>query len=799
MDYILEKLAEWISKSVGSVLNMMTAVFGQMMQPDMKQINAMFPDLGALFTGMQVVGGVLILVILFFQLLKIMMGSLSDSSESILKLVARSMLFLVLIMNADSLMNMIIGLAVEPYKYISNMSTAATTPVDFTKLSADAVTMGDTIAATYTATMNALPFSGGNILNIVLMVFIGWNYIKLLIELVERYLILGVMFYTSPIALATGGSEATVNIFKSWSKMLGSQLILMILNIWFLRVVNSGLGNVAGLSVADAETAVVGGKTMIMVGIGCMLRIAQRMDTYMAALGVNTAQTGQGLSADLAATAMTLKTTIGGATSMMFGGKGGLTNRIGNAMNGNTMGKAAAANALFKGSSVNGGADALMTMGANNRLGKNKLGSDEKNAVMEAFNGTQRKAVKDEYGKQVMSAIAPEFGKRNSLVGAMDLKNAVPKSLNAMTSSEAAGKKQFSDILKEGMANGKQIGTPGTTSNNGSSSEAGNGKSTKEPVIASPYGKNQAISSSVNASSIGTSVADRYRMSNIQTTGSGGVIGQMDVDGKLTNFAITRSKPSNGFAQQTTLADGSVGYVQYDNKQAVLSMADYGKGAYKVGDGEKSFTAYHGEEANQIMANMQGLDTSRYNSVSFGSDGQTLLGRADGRGMDQVMPLGAVAGDYENVDTFVGKNDGLMYGVQPYSGSAFSYVDDAMLNEGANGMFTSDTKLVESLNENYNFTAPVTTASVHYDEDNNLDYITVTDTDGGMARLHDPELVETEKEYGGFKVVETKETADAEDGSETKGAYVVVQDADEHGAFKGTGVKSKKKLWYETE
>lgn len=776
MDYILEKLAEWISKSVGSVLNMMTAVFGQMMQPDMTQINAMFPDLGALFKGMQVVGGVLIIVILFFQLLKIMMGSLSDSSESILKLVVRSMFFLVLIFYAESLMNTIINIAVGPYDYINEMSTNTgnasdfVAGLDFTKISAETITMGDQMAeaskAAGKAVLNTLPFSGGNLLNIVLMVFIGWNYIKLLIELVERYLILGVMFYTSPIALATGGSEATSNILKSWSKMLGAQLILMILNIWFLRVVNSGLGNVVATTVSG-ETEVIGGKTMIMVAVGCMLRIAQRMDTYMAALGVNTAQTGQGLSADLAATAMTLKTTIGGATSMMFGGKGGLTNRIGNAMNGNTMGKAAAANALFKGSSVNGGADALMTMGANNRLGKNKLGSDEKNAIMDAFNGTQRKAFKDEYANQVMSAIAPQVGKRNGIATA---------GLNAKDVPGMAG-------LKNGVAMGKD-GLPA-------------GKASKEPGIASPYGKNQAFGHAMNSSSIPASDEERYRTRKLQATGNGGFIGQMDVDGKLTNFAITRAKPSNGFAQQTTLSDGSVGYVQYDNKQAVLSMADYGKGAYKTGDGEKSFTAYHGEEANQIMANMQGLDTSRYNSVSFGSDGQTLLGRADGRGMDQVMPLGAVSGDYENVDTFVGKNDGLMYGVQPYSGSAFSYVDDAMLSEGTNGMFTSNTQLVESLNENYNFTAPIKTASIHYDEDNNLDYITVTDTDGGMARLHDPELVETEKEYGGFKVVETKEAA--EDGSDTQGAYVVVQDADEHCAFKGTGVKSKKKLWYETE
>ena len=32
-----------------------------------------------------------------------------------------------------------------------------------------------------------------------------------------------------------GGSKATNQVFKSWCRMVGSQLLLLVLNVWFLR------------------------------------------------------------------------------------------------------------------------------------------------------------------------------------------------------------------------------------------------------------------------------------------------------------------------------------------------------------------------------------------------------------------------------------------------------------------------------------------------------------------------------------------------------------------------------------
>ena len=78
---------------------------------------------------------------------------------------------------------------------------------------------------------------------LILVIIIAWNYIKLLFEAAERYILVGVLIYTAPIAFATGASESTSNVFSAWCRMLGGQLFLLIMNAWCLRLFTSMVGN----------------------------------------------------------------------------------------------------------------------------------------------------------------------------------------------------------------------------------------------------------------------------------------------------------------------------------------------------------------------------------------------------------------------------------------------------------------------------------------------------------------------------------------------------------------------------
>lgn len=71
---------------------------------------------------------------------------------------------------------------------------------------------------------------------LILVVILAWNYLKLLLEAAERYVVLGILVFTAPLAFAMGAARGTNNIFKSWCRMFGGQLLLLIMNAWCLKL-----------------------------------------------------------------------------------------------------------------------------------------------------------------------------------------------------------------------------------------------------------------------------------------------------------------------------------------------------------------------------------------------------------------------------------------------------------------------------------------------------------------------------------------------------------------------------------
>ena len=80
------------------------------------------------------------------------------------------------------------------------------------------------------------------LITLVLVLILAWNYLKLLFEAAERYVLLGVLVYTAPVAFSMGASQTTSNIWKSWCRMLGGQIFLLLMNAWCLRLFTSMVG-----------------------------------------------------------------------------------------------------------------------------------------------------------------------------------------------------------------------------------------------------------------------------------------------------------------------------------------------------------------------------------------------------------------------------------------------------------------------------------------------------------------------------------------------------------------------------
>lgn len=162
----------------------------------------------------------------------------------------------------------------------------------------------------------------GLLLLVILEISLGWNYFKLLLETVERYIVVGVLCYTSPLAFSMGASKTTAPVFKSWCRMVGSQLLLLVMNVWFLRGFNSSMGQYIGNGGALST-----GQGSIFLWLFCalaFLKTAQKFDSYLAAMGLNVAQTGSSMGMELLMAARVISGVGGGAKSAgSFFSKGG--------------------------------------------------------------------------------------------------------------------------------------------------------------------------------------------------------------------------------------------------------------------------------------------------------------------------------------------------------------------------------------------------------------------------------------------------------------------------------------------
>ena len=75
---------------------------------------------------------------------------------------------------------------------------------------------------------------------IFLLIVIAWNLFKLVVEICERWLMVGVLVYTSPLVYCTIPSSDTSGIFRKWVSMFIGSVIQMSLSVMFLKLILSG-------------------------------------------------------------------------------------------------------------------------------------------------------------------------------------------------------------------------------------------------------------------------------------------------------------------------------------------------------------------------------------------------------------------------------------------------------------------------------------------------------------------------------------------------------------------------------
>ncbi len=287
LDWIFEGIVGWIASIVSQLMDAVSGLFLEALGTDMTAMEEYFPFVTKAFDVMQITAWAILILITVWQLFRAFGGPLTDS-ENPWHLLVRGAIFALLIGYAKPIFILCLSIARAPYTALMDITM---TGADFTFAGVEqALTNGLT-------SIIAVASVVGITLILILELVLGWNYFKLLLETVERYIVVGVMCYTSPLAFSMGASKATNPVFRSWCRMVGSQLLLLVMNVWFLR----GFASSMGQYIASGGV-LSNGKGSIFLWLFCAiayLKCAQKFDSYLGSIGLNVAQTGAGMGMEL--------------------------------------------------------------------------------------------------------------------------------------------------------------------------------------------------------------------------------------------------------------------------------------------------------------------------------------------------------------------------------------------------------------------------------------------------------------------------------------------------------------------
>ena len=294
LDWIFEGIVTWVSTVMTQLMDAVSGLFLNALGTDMTAMEEYFPFVRSAFSVIQYAAWAVLFLITVWQLFRVFGGPVTEA-ENPWTLLLRSGVFAFLIGAAKPIFLLTLDIARAPYTALMDIS-----------VSGEEFTFAGVEGALRTGLEAFVEIQSvvGLLLLIILMIALGWNYFKLLLETVERYVVVGVLCYTSPLAFSLGGSKSTNTVFKSWCRMVGSQLLLLVMNVWFLRAFNSSVGQFVGNGGNLSN-----GQGSIFLWLFCalaFLKCAQKFDSYLASMGLNVAQTGSSMAMEMVMAAKVL-------------------------------------------------------------------------------------------------------------------------------------------------------------------------------------------------------------------------------------------------------------------------------------------------------------------------------------------------------------------------------------------------------------------------------------------------------------------------------------------------------------
>lgn len=219
---------EWIAEQVMNGLDLITTSVLGALGCDMAVFLRYFPAAETMYSVFVALSIGLILLNWVWQLFKNYGTGAGIEAEDPVKLTFRSLIFIFLAYFSDDIVQLLLDIGGTPYRWIMTSELPSLNFADFNSVMLTVIGVCANGAVT--------------LITLILTLILAWNYLKLLLEAAERYVLLGVLVYTAPVAFSMGAAQSTSNIFKSWCRMFGGQMFLLVMNAWCLRLFTTMVG-----------------------------------------------------------------------------------------------------------------------------------------------------------------------------------------------------------------------------------------------------------------------------------------------------------------------------------------------------------------------------------------------------------------------------------------------------------------------------------------------------------------------------------------------------------------------------
>jgi len=226
---ILDGIVEWIAEQVMNLLDLITTSVLGALGCSMDTFLRYFPAAETMYKIFVAIAIGLILLNWVWQLFRNFGLIAGVEAEDPVKLSIRSVMFILIAYFANDITSLVLSIGGTPYNWILASDLP---PLSFASFNSVLLTI-----------LGVCSNGSVALIALILIIILAWNYIKLLFEAAERYILLGVIIYTAPVPIAMGASQSTSAIFKSWCRMLGGQIFLLIMNAWCLKLFTSMVGS----------------------------------------------------------------------------------------------------------------------------------------------------------------------------------------------------------------------------------------------------------------------------------------------------------------------------------------------------------------------------------------------------------------------------------------------------------------------------------------------------------------------------------------------------------------------------